>query len=126
MVTICVVDGAGLARASFLATPDEPLLDQIEARCPWAVPSVCAVGVCGTCALEVLEGGEHLEADAFGIGATDPPGKGLVLPCVAAIRTAAGDGAVSLRAGACPRKEGYALSAPSPPAGAAFSGESPT
>lgn len=125
MVTIRVVDHTGLVHVSFPASPDEPLLDQIEARCAWAVPSVCAVGVCGTCALEVLQGSEHLERDAFGIGATDLPPEGLVLPCVAAIRTPAGDGAVVLRTGACPPRAGYASPARSS-AGAALSGESPT
>lgn len=66
-----------------VARPGEPLLDQLEAACPFAVPSVCQVGLCGACAVRVPAGAEHLDAHAFDAFGQEPPGSRRALACVA-------------------------------------------
>ena len=77
-----VVQGTGRS-AHFEACGDEPLLDQLERACPFEIPNLCWMGACGTCALRVRQGMEHLETDAFGVGATIEVDPGWVLPCAA-------------------------------------------
>jgi len=83
MLRVTVVDQDSGARAQFDACGDEPLLDQLERECPFEVPNLCWMGACGTCALKVTRGMEHLEKDAFGVGATVAVDPGWVLPCAA-------------------------------------------
>lgn len=83
MLKVTVVKQGTGATAHFEACGDEPLLDQLERECPFEVPNLCWMGACGTCALRVPEGIEHLETDAFGIGATVSVDPGWVLPCAA-------------------------------------------
>ena len=91
MLRIRVIDHASGDRAEFEAGSDEPLLDQLQGSCPFSIPNLCWMGACGTCALRVSEGLEHLEPDAFGVGATVEVDRGYVLPCAAGVsETAAG------------------------------------
>jgi ferredoxin len=83
MLKVTVVKQATGAEAHFEACSDEPLLDQMERECPFEIPNLCWMGACGTCALKVTKGIEHLETDAFGIGATIEVDPGWVLPCAA-------------------------------------------
>lgn len=83
MLKVTVVNQGSGDRAEFQACADEPLLDQLERECPFEVPNLCWMGACGTCALRVPEGMEHLDQDAFGIGATVAVDPGWVLPCAA-------------------------------------------
>ncbi len=83
MLTVKVVDQRSGQEAEFVATSDEPLLDQMEEACPFEIPSLCWNGACGTCALRVVEGLEHLDPDAFGIGCTIEVEPGWILPCAA-------------------------------------------
>ena len=89
MLKVTVVKQATGAEAHFEACSDEPLLDQMERECPFDIPNLCWMGACGTCALKVTKGIEHLEADAFGIGATIQVDPGWVLPCAASARQGA-------------------------------------
>ena len=84
MLTVSVLDRSSGLRSEFVASADEPLLDQMDEVCPFEIPSLCWNGACGTCALRVREGLEHLEADAFGIGCSMEVEPGWVLPCAAA------------------------------------------
>ena len=83
MLRVTVVKAQTGDTAQFEACGDEPLLDQLEQNCPFEIPNLCWMGACGTCALRVPQGIEHLETDAFGIGATVPVDPGWVLPCAA-------------------------------------------
>lgn len=83
MLKVTVVDQASGTRAHFEACSDEPLLDQLERACPFEIPNLCWMGACGTCALKVSKGIEHLDTDAFGVGATVQVEPGYVLPCAA-------------------------------------------
>ncbi|MGQ0678904.1 MAG: 2Fe-2S iron-sulfur cluster-binding protein [Actinomycetota bacterium] len=83
MLKVTVVDQASGARAQFEACADEPLLDQLQRECTFKIPNLCWMGACGTCALKVACGIEHLEKDAFGVGATVEVENGYVLPCAA-------------------------------------------
>ena len=83
MLEITVVQQGTGRSARFEACGDEPLLDQLERACPFEVPNLCWMGACGTCALRVHHGIEHIESDAFGVGATVPVDPGWVLPCAA-------------------------------------------
>jgi ferredoxin len=84
MLTVTVVHHSSGKAADFLASPDEPLLDQMDEVCPFEIPSLCWNGACGTCALRVTDGLEHLETDAFGIGCSTEVEPGWILPCAAA------------------------------------------
>jgi ferredoxin len=84
MLQVTVVDQSSGLQARFIACDDEPLLDQMEQACPFAIPSLCWNGACGTCALRVVDGLEHLDADAFGIGCSTEVEPGWILPCAAA------------------------------------------
>ncbi len=81
MLKVTVVKNQTGAEVQFEACGDEPLLDQLERECPFEIPNLCWMGACGTCALRVTKGIEHLETDAFGIGATVQVDPGWVLPC---------------------------------------------
>lgn len=83
MLNVTVVDRASGGRAEFQARPDEPLLDQLEEACDFEVPNLCWMGACGTCALRVQCGHEHVEPDAFGVGASIQVQPGYILPCAA-------------------------------------------
>lgn len=83
MLRVTVVEHQTGAKAQFQARSDEPLLDQMERECPFEIPNLCWMGACGTCALKVTKGIEHLDSDAFGIGATIQVDPGWVLPCAA-------------------------------------------
>lgn len=83
MLKVTVVEAGTGARAQFDASGDEPLLDQLEREVPFKFPNLCWMGACGTCALRVTAGIEHLETDAFGVGATVQMDPGWVLPCSA-------------------------------------------
>jgi ferredoxin len=83
MLQITVVDNATGRSRRFDATADEPLLDQLQRECPFSIPNLCWMGACGTCALRVRHGIEHLDRDAFGIGATIETEPGFILPCSA-------------------------------------------
>jgi ferredoxin len=83
MLTVTVIDQASGQSAEFEACSDEPLLDQLERACPFEIPNLCWMGACGTCALRVSKGMEHLDADAFGVGATVAVAPGFILPCAA-------------------------------------------
>lgn len=83
MLKVTVVEQGTGAQAQFDACADEPLLDQLEDQCPFQIPNLCWMGACGTCALKVVAGMEHLEADGFGVGATVAVDPGWVLPCAA-------------------------------------------
>ncbi len=83
MLRVTVVEQQTGAKAQFEACSDEPLLDQMERECPFEIPNLCWMGACGTCALKVTKGIEHLDSDAFGIGATIQVDPGWVLPCAA-------------------------------------------
>ena len=83
MLKVTVVKQETGAKAQFVACSDEPLLDQMERACPFEIPNLCWLGACGTCALKVTKGIEHLDSDAFGIGATIQVDPGWVLPCAA-------------------------------------------
>jgi ferredoxin len=83
MLQVTVIDRASGASAQFDACSDEPLLDQLERECPFEIPNLCWMGACGTCALRVSKGIEHLDTDAFGVGATVEVEPGYVLPCAA-------------------------------------------
>lgn len=86
MLKVTVIHRSSGQSAQFQACADEPLLDQLERECPFAIPNLCWMGACGTCALKVTEGIEHLESDAFGVGATIPVDPGYILPCAAGAR----------------------------------------
>lgn len=81
MLKVTVVDQGTGAKAHFEACADEPLLDQLEREAPFTFPNLCWMGACGTCALRVTSGIEHLETDGFGVGATVQVDPGWVLPC---------------------------------------------
>lgn len=81
MLKVTVIHQASGTEAQFEACADEPLLDQLERACPFQIPNLCWMGACGTCALKVKHGMEHLDADAFGVGATIEVDPGYVLPC---------------------------------------------
>ncbi len=83
MLKVTVVDAASGQIEQFEACSDEPLLDQLERSCSFQFPNLCWMGACGTCALKVSCGIEHLDRDAFGIGATVETEAGYVLPCAA-------------------------------------------
>lgn len=83
MLKVTVVDQETGARAQFEACGDEPLLDQLEREAPFKFPNLCWMGACGTCALRVATGIEHLEVDGFGVGASVQLDPGWVLPCSA-------------------------------------------
>lgn len=89
MLKVTVLDHTSGNKAEFAASADEPLLDQLERECPFAIPNLCWMGACGTCALRVAHGMEHLDTDAFGFGATMEVAAGYVLPCAAAPTTSA-------------------------------------
>jgi ferredoxin len=84
MLQVTVFDSASGRREHFEASADEPLLDQLERSCSFQFPNLCWMGACGTCALRVACGIEHLDRDAFGIGATVDTEPGYILPCAAA------------------------------------------
>ena len=84
MLEITVFDRASGRREQFEASADEPLLDQLARSCSFEFPNLCWMGACGTCALKVSRGIEHLDPDAFGIGATVDTEPGSILPCAAA------------------------------------------
>lgn len=86
MVTVRVVDRLGEGFAEFPGGDGAPLLDQMEQHCPFEVPSLCSVGACGRCAAGVVSGGELVDPDAFGIGASEQAGEGRFLVCVAGLR----------------------------------------
>lgn len=67
---------------------DQPLLEQLEA-CMAPIRSCCCVGACNTCAIRILSGPEVVERDAFGIGCSEGPGPGFLLPCVDGILASA-------------------------------------
>lgn len=90
MVTMEVLQGP--ARYLVRGCDDQPLLEQLEA-CDVPIDSLCCVGACSTCAVRIRSGCELLERDAYGIGCSEDPGPGLVLPCVTGIRAAAVAGA---------------------------------
>lgn len=83
MLNVTVVDRATGSRAEFRAHADEPLLDQLEEACDFEIPNLCWMGACGTCALRVHCGYEHVEPDAFGVGASAEVKPGYILPCAA-------------------------------------------
>lgn len=83
MLTVTVISQTTGQSAHFNACDDEPLLDQLKRECPFEIPNLCWMGACGTCALKVTHGMEHLDADAFGIGATIQVEPGYILPCAA-------------------------------------------
>lgn len=83
MIRITVVSQASGESVHFDACADEPLLDQLERESPFKIPNLCWMGACGTCALKVSEGIEHLDLDAFGVGATTHAQPGFIQPCVA-------------------------------------------
>lgn len=89
MLKVTVIDCTSGDSVEFAASADEPLLDQMERACPFAIPNLCWMGACGTCALRVADGMEHLDTDAFGIGATIDVAPGYVLPCAASPATSA-------------------------------------
>lgn len=83
MLNVTVVDRNTGATAEFQAHADEPLLDQLEEACDFEFPNLCWMGACGTCALRVRCGYEHVEPDAFGVGASCEVQPGYILPCAA-------------------------------------------
>ncbi|MGH2733480.1 MAG: 2Fe-2S iron-sulfur cluster binding domain-containing protein [Actinomycetota bacterium] len=80
-----VLDAPSGQSAEFRAGPDVPLLDQIEEACCFDIPYACCAGVCGTCVLDVLVGGELLEREAFALALPLDPGPGRILACVTGI-----------------------------------------
>ena len=86
-ISVRAVEASSGRGVVFTARPGEPLLDQLEAACPFAVPSACQVGLCGACAVRVLAGAEHLDAAAFDAFGQEPPGPGRALACVSGVRS---------------------------------------